>query len=382
MTQAPGRITVGIATEPRALSELRPHPRNYRRHPEHQLAILRESLRVHGQQKPVVITPDGTILAGHGLVEAAKLEGWTEIACHVYDGPYPEAFLAMDNRASDLAEDDSAALATLLSDLREKEQLSAAGYDDKALDTLLADLKRLEPVREEGPIPEVQEGPTRVQPGEVWALGKHRVMCGDSASDLPLLLQGRAVDLVLTDPPYGVGVDYAEYEDTAENARELIAKVMPLLLKYPVVLLTPGVPCMWDYPRPDWVLAWVHPASMSRCRWGFTTINPVLAYGDDPYLKIGMGSRPTALVLATDRQGEDGHPTPKPLEMWEWFLERGSPKKGQTVLDPFLGSGTTLIAAERTGRICYGMELAPKYCDVILARWEAYTGQQAVKVDA
>ena len=99
MGQAPGGVAVGITTEPREIAALTPHPRNYRRHPEHQLAILRESLRVHGQQKPVVITPDGTILAGHGLVEAARAEGWTEIACHVYDGPYPEAFLAIDNRA-------------------------------------------------------------------------------------------------------------------------------------------------------------------------------------------------------------------------------------------------------------------------------------------
>ncbi len=86
MEQSEG-VAVGITIEPREISALRPHPRNYRRHPEHQLAILRESLRVHGQQKPVVITPVGTILAGHCLVEAARLEGWESIACHMYDGP-------------------------------------------------------------------------------------------------------------------------------------------------------------------------------------------------------------------------------------------------------------------------------------------------------
>ena len=137
MDQAPGRASTRIVTELRRIADLRPHPRNYRRHPEHQLAILRESLRVHGQQKPVVITPDGTILAGHGLVEAARAEGWTEIACHVYDGPYPEAFLAIDNRASDLAEDDEGALAALLRDLEAQDQLTAAGWESDDLEELL-----------------------------------------------------------------------------------------------------------------------------------------------------------------------------------------------------------------------------------------------------
>src|SRR5574340_1855538 len=100
------RAQLQMTIEHRPLDFLRPHPRNYRRHPEHQLAILRESLRVHGQQKPVVLTPDGTILAGHGLVEAAKAEGWNEIAVHVYDGLHPEAFIAADNYSASLAEDD------------------------------------------------------------------------------------------------------------------------------------------------------------------------------------------------------------------------------------------------------------------------------------
>ncbi len=121
MGQLTERVMTRIVTELRRIADLRPHPRNYRRHGEHQLLVLRESLRIHGQQKPVVITPDGTVLAGHGLVEAAKLEGWTEIACHIYDGPYAEAFLAVDNRASDLAEDDQEALSRLLSDLRAQE---------------------------------------------------------------------------------------------------------------------------------------------------------------------------------------------------------------------------------------------------------------------
>jgi len=161
-----------LVSELRALDSLRPHPRNYRRHPEHQLAILRESLRIHGQQKPVVITPDGTILAGHGLVEAAKAEGWSVIACHIYDGPYPEAFLAIDNRASDLAEDDEAALAQLLRDLEAAELLPAAGWSEEELAELLARAQ----VEEEEEITEDEAPePPRVavtRPGDIWLLGR------------------------------------------------------------------------------------------------------------------------------------------------------------------------------------------------------------------
>ena len=214
MSQLLGRVMTGIVTELRRIADLRPHPRNYRRHPEHQLAILRESLRVHGQQKPVVITPDGTILAGHGLVEAARAEGWSEIACHVYDGPYPEALLAIDNRASDLAEDDEAALAQLLRDLEAQDQLSAAGWEQDDLHELLLRLDAEEKSGKDETFDadqamaeaEQQQGPTRVQPGEVWQLGRHRLLCGDATdpANWERLMAGENAHAVITDPPYAI----------------------------------------------------------------------------------------------------------------------------------------------------------------------------------
>ena len=172
MSDLPGHTATTITTEPRDISALRPHPRNYRRHPERQLELLRESLRIHGQQKPVVITPDGTILAGHGLVEAARAEGWSELACHVYDGPYPEAFLAIDNRASDLAEDDEAVLAQLLRDLDSQDQLNAAGWEDDELAELLGRVggdTDAEPVEVEPPeLPKVAV----TRRGDIWLQGR------------------------------------------------------------------------------------------------------------------------------------------------------------------------------------------------------------------
>ena len=178
--QASGRVVVGIRAEPREIAALHPHPLNYRRHPEHQLAILRESLRVHGQQKPVVITPDGTILAGHGLVEAAKLEGWETIACHVYDGPYPEAFLAQD----DLNE------LLLRLDAEEKREQEEAFDAEQAL----------------AEAESASGGPTRVQAGEIWQLGRHRLLCGDATdpANWEHLMQGQVAQAAITDPPYAI----------------------------------------------------------------------------------------------------------------------------------------------------------------------------------
>jgi ParB-like chromosome segregation protein Spo0J len=184
--------------EERALADLRPHPRNYRRHPESQLAVLRESLRVHGQQKPVVIQPDGTILAGHALIEAARAEGLSAIAVHVYDGPNPDGFLVMDNRSNELADNDGEALLALLREQEAAGSLLATGYDGAALAELIAEVNAANPKEEtfdaDAAIAAAEQasGPTRVQPGEVWRLGRHRVMCGDStkADDVVRLLGG------------------------------------------------------------------------------------------------------------------------------------------------------------------------------------------------
>lgn len=112
-------------------------------------------------------------------------------------------------------------------------------------------------------------------------------------------------------------------------------------------------------------------------RWGFTCWQPILAYGSDPYLAAGMGSRPDGIGKTESADNSLGHPCPKPVGVWSWFLERGSINKGDSIYDPFGGSGTTLIACERTNRKARLIEIEPKYVNVILSRWEAETGKQA-----
>lgn len=409
MDQSPGRISAGIATEPRQIESLRPHPRNYRRHPEHQLAILRESLRVHGQQKPVVITPDGTILAGHGLAEAAKLEGWQQIGCHVYDGPYPEAFLAIDNRSSDLAEDDEEALAGLLQSLKDEGELDASGYEMDELSALVAklDADAVPQADEEGPLPDVPEGPTRVQPDEVWELGRHRLMCGDSTHSAAVarLMNGSTAQLLATDPPYGVAYDGNAHrpEHSGGISYRAIANddLDPAALER---FLTDAFSAVLPHVADD--AAWyVWHASVTRSAFlaalsavGVTVHQEIVwvkegfQFGRSDYhwqhepclygwrdRHTFLGKRNQSTVWQVQRLSEHQHPTAKPFELWERPI-RNHLQPGQIVLDLFAGSGTALIAAERTGAAARAMEIDPRYCDVILARWEQFTGQEARRV--
>lgn len=333
-------------------------------------------------RRPILAMADGTIYAGNMRYRAAAHVGLATVPAIVEDVPErlaKERALRDNAQWGDWHEDQLAEMVY---------QLAADGSDVKLLGIEEDELARLlgmtgvggtEGLTDPDEMPE--NVPTRSKRGDLWLLGEHRVLCGDAtdAGDHERLLGGAKVDLVMTDPPYGVGIDYESFEDTAGMVKALVAGFMPLVQKWPVVLLTPGIPAMWAYPPPKWVLAWIHPAASGGCPWGFSSLNPILAYGPDPYLAKGKGRRDSTLVLAADRKGDDqDHPVAKPIAVWNWLLERGSLNQGDRILDPFLGSGTTLIACEQLGRKCYGLEIEPKYVDVILQRWENFTGKTAV----
>jgi len=409
-------LVKGLTVQMWPIARLRPHPLNYRRHGEHQLLVLRESLRVHGQQKPVVITPDGTILAGHGLVEAAKLEGWTEIACHVYNGPYPEAFLAMDNRASDLAEDDEAALAQLLRDLDAQEQLHATGWGEDDLAELLL---RLDAAEKRGrdetfdadqamAAADQQQGPTRVQPGQIWHLGRHRLGCADSTDPAAVsrLMAGDVAKLVATDPPYGVnydgnahrrqhsgGIVYRAIENDDLDASQLQAFLTDAFSAALPHIADDAAWYVWhaSITRPAFLAAlsavgvavhqeivWIKESfqfSRSDYHWRH---EPCL-YGWRERHEF-LGERNQSTVWEVARQTDHEHPTTKPLELWERPM-RNHLQPGEICLDLFAGSGTCVIAAERTGATAYVVELDPRYASVVLSRWEAFAGQEARRVE-
>lgn len=431
--------------EMRAVESLKPNPRNYQRHSPEQIAALAKSLQTHGQQKNISISEDGTILAGHGLVEAAKSIGWSHLACKVYTGPAPEAWLVADNYLATLAEPDPQALTDLLKSLQAEGQLEMTGYGAEDLGELIAGLQGDEPPKEEGEVPEPQEGPTRVQPGEVWALGKHRVMCGDSgkAEDLDRLLDGQKLNLIVTSPPYAMqrkeqygGVLADEYgawflpmaalwkarladdgsfflniKEHCENGeRHLYVKRLVIALREEGGWRFVDELC-WrrrSYPgeyQNRFKNAWepvFHFSPTVHCRFRPQSVlipfkgdaSALQTYAENPHRKSGSGSPfeiggkrsydgngawPENLIEMYGDVGGDGHAAAYPVGLPTFFLQAYS-DEGDTVLDPFLGSGTTLIAAEQTGRVAYGMELMPKYCDVILARWESFTGEKAVRI--
>jgi DNA modification methylase len=419
--------TATLTAEPRELAALRPHPRNYRRHPERQLALLRESLRVHGQQKPVVITPDGTILAGHGLVEAAGAEGWTQIGVHVYDGPYPEAFLAIDNRSSDLAEDDETALAELLRDLDAAGSLTAAGYGEDDLSELLARLDaedkrgRDERFSEQDAIQAAQSKPSRVKTGEIWQLGRHRLLCGDSTNpeDVRRLMAGQRATLFATDPPYLVNYDGTNHLSSggdAANKDWSATYIEPnwddekkgeqFYLDFCRVAIQEAITedaawYCWHASRRQAMLekVWNEVGAFAHQQIIWVKTRQVLTRsvylwqhepclfgwirGKKPHLNHGPGGDwgSTIWHIPSSEVECDEHPTSKPVRVFTIPVELHT-RPGAVCYEPFCGSGSQIIAGEQTGRAVYAMEQEPVYCEVTIARWEAFTGEQGVKVDA
>ena len=179
-----------------------------------------------------------------------------------------------------------------------------------------------------------------------------------------------SADAVVTDAPYGVGVAYASFDDTpaavAEVVRHVGERIIPGVRRAAVFS---GVPQMWMWPKPTWVLCWSYaPATNEFSSWGYAQWQPILVYGKDPFLAKGLGPRPTLYTscVPPDRRGND-HPCPKPEGLMRWVVQRTT-DADDVVLDPFMGSGTTLVAAKLEGRKAIGIEIEEKYCEIAARR--------------
>lgn len=210
---------------------------------------------------------------------------------------------------------------------------------------------------------------------------------GDCLDILPTLEAG-SVDAVITDPPYGVGLttktsDYRQsryfdngkslmasrlYNDTPEYVAGLIRTAMPEVLRVARrALIYSGTRMLFNYPEPKAIGGVYTPNGAGRSSWGFTCFHPILYYGKDPYLERGMGSRPNSFRTEQPNTEDIDHPCPKPLSWMLWAIKRAS-FPGDTILDPFMGSGTTGVAALRTGRRFIGIELDPGYFQIAAER--------------
>tara|TARA_R110000737_G_scaffold58109_1_gene83924 strand:- start:189 stop:1352 length:1164 start_codon:yes stop_codon:yes gene_type:complete len=366
-----------------------PYARNPRRNGA-AISKVAASLQEFGWRQPIVVDAEMVVVAGHTRLEAARSLGMAEVPVHVATGLTPEqikAYRLADNRVGQEAEWDEELLRLELGELEGMDfALDLTGFDSDELLELMADPFE-EGQTDPDEVPDAPEEPV-TQRGDVWLLGKHRLVCGDStnANDVENCMDGKKADLVLTDPPYGLGAgkesgknDYTGYDDTRENLIELAKDWLPMAQSVAhTVVFSPGVTNQWLYPEPDWVFCWFYGGGQLRSSWGFNCWQPFLCYGKDPSLASGHGGRPDAVDMNTPANAKDiDHPCPKPIKLWEWLLNRLVFSPTAVLFEPFGGSGTTIIAAEMRGISCHAIELSPEYCDVIVQRWENFTGKTA-----
>jgi site-specific DNA-methyltransferase (adenine-specific) len=388
--------------ETRSIGSLLPDSRNARKHGKRNLATIRASLEQFGQQRAAVIRSDGTVLAGNGMLEAARSLGWTELAVTVVPDEWPDeqarAYALADNRTGELAEWDVAVLDEHLV------ELEVAGLDIEALGFDRPD-KPYSTDDYEEELPEPPPEPVTVV-GDLWQVGPHRIICGDSSDPLVLdrLLKGVKVGCVLTDPPYGIdlassgkrkdGKVVSNDDLSKSNLEVLLSDSLGLAYarceagaswyvfappddKFGVFArVLEQLPGAWRH-----TLVWVKD-QFSLGRQDYHYRHEAVFYGwKEGAGHSWFGGRKQDSVLLFDRpKRSPEHPTMKPLDLL-WRLLRNNTEANAVVFDPFAGSGSTLVACAHLERVGYGVELDPAYVDIIVSRLEKATGEKAVRVD-
>ena len=384
MEQAP------LQTKRVPISGLSSDPGNARLHSDRNLEAIKRSLSRFGQQKPIVVDSSGTVRAGNGTLQAATALGWENISVVVSDLSEADmtAFAIADNRTAELAEWDEEMLAATLEALMEEADvpLADAGFTAEEL----AEVQKAAGADEvveivEDEVPKAPQEPiTKV--GDLWILGRHRLLCGDSTdgSDVKELMMGKEARVIFTDPPYGI--DYSDMAgrfekilNDATDPTELVAAALRAHSPEAVFLC-----CNWrclqammdalarNNLQPKSTIVWDKGSRIQNLE-RFAKRHEFLVYSGP----FGGQKTVDEDVWKISRERRGDHPTAKPVELCARAIGHTS-DPNDIIVDPFLGSGSTLIAAEQLGRSCYGMELSPAYCDVIVRRWENLTGEKAV----
>lgn len=365
-------------------------PANARGHDERNLEAIKASLSKFGQQKPIVVGGDNVVIAGNGTLTAARALGWKDIDIHrtVLKGAEAVAYAIADNRTAELADWENDTLAKHL------DALAADGWDLGDLGFTDDDLKALDTggLGTEGntdpdDVPEVEENKFGVSRGQIWQLGEHRLMCGDSTSkdDVEKLMGGEKADMVFTDPPYGLNFSEMTSDKGSRylrhgHAKDIIGNqdtstaraTISLVLNLNVASIIWGANHYCDALPPS--TGWI--------AWDKQVLDKSVCFSDGEIAWTNIKKPMRIFRHVWDgfrKDSEKGerrlHISQKPIPLAEWCFENyGDPK---SVLDLFLGSGSTLIACEKTGRKCYGMEIDPHYCSVIIERWQNFTGKEA-----
>lgn len=385
------------------VSALVPYARNSRTHSDQQVAQIAASMREFGFTNPVLVDEAGGIIAGHGRVMAAKALGLAQVPCirlaHLSDAQ-KRAYVIADNKLALNAGWDETMLRLELEDLRAADfDLDLLGFDADELGALLEEPEpETEGLTDPDEAPEPPAEPVTVE-GDVWLLGKHRVMCGDSTriDHMEALTLGGGIDMWLTDPPYNVAYE-GKTKDALKIQNDSMADgqfrqfLRDAYVAADAVMKPGAVFYIWHADLEGYNFRGAAQDAGWKVRQCLIWKKQSLVMGRQDYhwrhepclygWKEGAGhlwasDRKQTTILEFDRPARSAeHPTMKPVALFEYQMLNNT-KGSDSVLDSFGGSGTTLIAAEKNGRIARLMELDPRYVDVIINRWQAFTGRQA-----
>lgn len=385
--------------------DIRPFSGNPRTHSLEQIAQLAASIREFGWTNPLLVDAENNLIAGHGRLAAADRLGLAELPAIVLEGlteAQKAALRIADNKLALNAGWDEALLSAELGELRDTGfDLALTGFGEDELADLFA--SRTAGLTDPDEAPAAPTEPIS-KPGDVWLLGRHRLVCGDATSeiDVSIALAGVRPHLMVTDPPYGVDYD-PDWRNRAPRAGSLTHTIGAT-----------AIGRVDNDTRSDWSDAWalfsgdvayvwhgaLHAAGVveNLAANGFDVRAQIIWVKDR--MIIGRGHyhwhhepcwyavrsggtghwtgdrKQTTVWEIAHRASETGHSTQKPVECMRRPIENNS-SPGQAVYDPFVGSGTTIIAAEMTGRACHAIEISPQYCDIAVIRWQNFTGNEA-----
>jgi site-specific DNA-methyltransferase (adenine-specific) len=384
-----------------SIEKLIPYANNARTHDDAQITQIASSIKEFGFNNPILIDDGNGIIAGHGRMLAAIKLGLKEVPTirlsHLSDAQR-KAYILADNRIALNSGWDNELLSLELQDLYEQIDLSLIGFTEDELTALLNPVQLTDGLTDEDAVPEVPDEP-KTKLGDIYKLGNHRLMCGDSCSitDMEKLVNNRQVDMWLTDPPYNVA-----YEGKTKDALTIQNDSMDnegfrqflrdAYVTADTVMKAGAVFYIWHADSEGYNFRGAAHDAGWKVRQCLIWKKSAMVMGRQDYhwkhepclygWKEGAGhlwatDRKQTTILEFDKPSRNGaHPTMKPVALFEYQMLNNT-KGGDIVLDSFGGSGTTLLAAEKNGRHAYLMEIDPKYCDVIVKRWEDFTGKKA-----
>jgi len=373
-----------------AIDTIKPYPNNPRKLSETAIEKVAQSIQEFGFRQPIVVDKDRIIVVGHTRYRASKKLGYKKVPITIAENLTKEqinAYRIADNRTNEEAKWDEELLKMELKELDYKDfDLKMTGFDDKQINDLLFEEKQ--GLTGDDDVPDTPEEPI-TKLGDIWQLGKHRLLCGDSTKeeDVNKLMDGQKADMVFTDPPYGY--EYLSNHQTKHNkllnddkildfaptCKEFMFDNSSIFVCGSFQTINKWIDYISQYFSYKNLIVWTkNNWSMGDLKGAFAGQHELIIFAHKGKIEL-LGKREPD-VWNFDRVPPKIHPTQKPVELIKYAMSK---VQSGLVLDVFGGSGSTLIACEKSNKINYMMELDPKYCDVIVKRWEQWTGEKATK---